>query len=297
MNRSNVLPAHHNPEFVSSALGRTPLPPDLDELFERLSGARVLITGAAGSIGEEVSRLLRGASIEVLETDRDDLDVRRARAVSAAMAAFRPTHVYHLAGAKHAPDGEVNPLEVMEVNAIGTANVVAAAGMLGARVVTTSTCKACDPETAYGASKLLAERLTLAQGQSVARFYNVVETSGNVFELWSALPEDIPLPVANCRRFFISLAEAAGLTLWTAIAPPGRYTIDPGLPRSMGDVARALFPGRELEWVPARRGDRIEEPRHARSEQLQPVGQKLERVWSPHDDAATQYVAFQKLAA
>jgi FlaA1/EpsC-like NDP-sugar epimerase len=274
---------HYDQEFVERALGRPARPAELVTVLAQLSAGRVLVTGAAGSIGVAISSILADAGVETLLTDRDELDVRRARAVSAVLAAFRPTVVFHLAGAKHAPHGEVDPLEVMEVNAIGTANVVAAARMLGARVVTASTCKACDPETAYGASKLLAERLTLAQGESVARFYNVVETAGNVFEIWESLPRDEPLPVATCRRYFVSLAEAAALTLWASVLPAGRYTIDPGEPRWMRDVATALYAGRAIAEIPPRRGDRVTEPRHAESESVQPVAGVLERVWSPHD--------------
>jgi FlaA1/EpsC-like NDP-sugar epimerase len=185
----------------------------------------------------------------------------------------------------------------MEVNGIGTANVVAAARMLGARVVTASTCKACDPETAYGASKLLAERLTLAAGEVVARFYNVVETSGNVFEIWDQLADGDPIPVAACRRYFVSIEEAAALTLWAAVLPPGRYTIDPGEPRWMEEIARDLYPGRAIEQIPPRRGDRVIEPRHAGSERVEPVAGVVERVWSPHDAEATHPRAHQALAA
>jgi FlaA1/EpsC-like NDP-sugar epimerase len=284
-------------ERVEQVLGRTLRPPELLTVLAQLATGRVLVTGAAGSIGVAVSGILLDAGIETMVTDREELDVRRARAVSAAMASFRPTVVFHLAGAKHAPHGEVDPLEVMEVNGIGTANVVAAARMLGARVVTASTCKACDPETAYGASKLLAERLTLAAGEVVARFYNVVETSGNVFEIWDQLADGDPIPVAACRRYFVSIEEAAALTLWAAVLPPGRYTIDPGEPRWMEEIARDLYPGRAIEQIPPRRGDRVIEPRHAGSERVEPVAGVVERVWSPHDAEATHPRAHQALAA
>ena len=52
----------------------------------------------------------------------------------------------------------------------------------------------------------------------------MVETAGNVFEIWDAVPASTPLPVTACTRFFITLAEATALILWAAIAPYGRYT-------------------------------------------------------------------------
>ena len=155
---------------------------DLTRPLSLLTGERVLVTGAAGSIGTEVVRVLRDAGGSPRATDVDQLDVRLRSSVQRVFGLYRPTVVFHLAGAKHAPEGERDPQSVLEVNAVGTENVITAATVVGARVVTASTCKACDPETAYGASKLLAERLTLAAGGNVARFYNVVETAGNVFD-------------------------------------------------------------------------------------------------------------------
>jgi FlaA1/EpsC-like NDP-sugar epimerase len=270
-------------EDIERVLGRPVRPADLANPLARLAGERVLVTGANGSVGTSLVPILQDAGIAVLPTDVDELDVRRARAVSAKLGSFRPTLVFHLAGAKHAPEGETDPLEVMEVNGIGTANVVAAAGMLGARVVTASTCKSCDPETAYGASKLLAERLTLAAGHNVARFYNVVETSGNVFEIWRDTPAEQPLAVTPCRRFFVSLDECIALTIWASVLPQGRYTVDPGEARWMPDIVASLYPGRATVEVPPRRGDRVAEPRHAASEQLEHAVHTIERVWSPHD--------------
>src|SRR5205814_9382005 len=144
------------------------------EPLRELARERVLVTGAAGSIGAEIIQALESIGCPLLATDVDDLDVRYARGLLRAFRLFRPTVVYHLAGAKHAPEGEIDPLTVMEVNGQGTANVVAAGAAVGSKVITASTCKSCDPETAYGASKLIAERLTLQGGGNVARFYNVV---------------------------------------------------------------------------------------------------------------------------
>ena len=168
-------------------------PPRIDEPLERLAGERILVTGALGSIGEQAAGTLRAAGIDLRATDlltqngSAPLDVRSAEVVASAIDRYRPTLVLHLAGAKSAPAGERDVLEALETNASGTANVVAAAARTGARVVTASTCKACDPETVYGATKLIAERVTIAAGGSVARFYNVVESSGNVFELWRGI--------------------------------------------------------------------------------------------------------------
>jgi FlaA1/EpsC-like NDP-sugar epimerase len=263
-------------------LGRPERPLPLDEPLETLAGKRILVTGAKGSIG---SALLE--HIKAVATDVDSLDVRDGNAVRAMFSSEQPEVILHLAAAKSAPDGERDPMSALEINVLGTRNVLAHAPS-GCRVVTASTCKSCEPETAYGASKLVAERVTLNAGGAVARFYNVVESSGNVFELWGQMAADEPLPVTPCRRYFISLAEAVSLMLWTAIMPPARYGFDPGSAREMRDVAADLYPGRALHSVPARRGDRLVEPLAARHEHVENSAVAgLLRIVGAHDLAAT----------
>jgi FlaA1/EpsC-like NDP-sugar epimerase len=271
-------------------LGRPVRPLPLEEPLSRLAGKRVLITGAEGSIGSAAARILRETS-EIIATDKytgdPALDVRVESDVKAALEEEKPEVVLHLAAAKSAPEGERDPMSALEINVVGTKNVLAHAPD-GCLVVTASTCKACEPETAYGASKLVAERVTLNAGGSVARFYNVVESSGNVFEIWDQLPPGEPLLVTPCRRYFISLDEAVSLVIWTAILPPGRYGFDPGPPREMHDVATDLYPGRPIQSVPPRRGDRIAEPLAARHEQVEPGARPgLLRIVGAHDLAAT----------
>jgi FlaA1/EpsC-like NDP-sugar epimerase len=275
---------------IERILGRPERPLPLDEPLARLEGKRVLVTGADGSIGSAATRLLVDVA-QVVATDKHSgnpaLDVRVGSDVASVLAEERPEVILHLAAAKSAPDGERDPMSALEVNVLGTRNVLAHAPE-GCRVVTASTCKACEPETAYGASKLVAERVTLNAGGSVARFYNVVESSGNVFETWAHLPPEQPIPVTPCRRYFISLAEAVSLVLWTAILPPARYGFDPGSAREMRAVAADLYPERALHSVPPRRGDRLVEPLAARHEQVEQDAQaSLLRIVGAHDLAAT----------
>lgn len=215
---------------------------------------------------------------DIVEYDRL-LDVRDASQVNEWVRVFDPTVILHLAGAKHAPEGEEHPYGVLVTNAVGTRNVLAT----GRKVILASTCKACDPETAYGASKLIAERMVLNAGGVVVRYYNVRETVGNVFRLWEQIPPDQPIPYTDCRRYFISLEQAIRLTVAALDLPTGRYTVDPGEPEWMRDVAARLYPGRELVQIPARRGDRQMEPLCAESEELKPEVEGLVRVVGTHD--------------
>jgi FlaA1/EpsC-like NDP-sugar epimerase len=248
--------------------------------LELLAGERVLITGAKGSLGQALVGILP----DTFGTDIGTMDVRDSKRVSLRISRIRPTVIFHLAGAKHAPEGELDPAGVAETNITGTANVLAAAERVGARVVLASSCKACNPETAYGATKLIAERMVLNAGGTVARFYNVVETCGNVFETWRGLSEDEPVPVTPCARYFISIQQAIDLLLWCAVLPTGRYCVDPGAPVRMETMAARLYPGRPQRKIPPRRGDRLREPRYAVGEIAVPLDfAGVESVWSPHD--------------
>jgi FlaA1/EpsC-like NDP-sugar epimerase len=240
-----------------------------------------LITGSEGSVGKALTPVLmeRGddvVGIDVL-TGVDILDLPRLRE---SVRSVRPNVIFHAAGAKHAPEGEVEPWEATRINVEGTRNVLQVAPE-GCRVILTSTCKACNPETVYGATKLIAERLVLNAGQSVARFYNVREASGNVFEIWADLRP--PLPVTSCYRYFITMPQAVDLLLRVATLPPGRYTLDPGESVCMIDEAAALVGRDNVEIVPPRRGDRLREPRIGGGESLVPLEGGVERIYSRHD--------------
>lgn len=253
-------------------------------LASRLQNKKVLITGANGSIGAALANELENNDVTTIRTDIDTLDVTNPADCTQILEA-QPDVVFHLAGAKHAPKGEASPEAAMQINALGTINVVEAANTVNARVVTASTCKACNPETAYGATKLIAERITLNKGGSVARYYNVVETQGNVFDIWAnQTPPGDPIPYTDCYRYFITLKQALQLTLWAAILKPARYTYSPGLPRHMSEVAAEHYPNRDLQEIPLRRGDRKTEPLHASSETITPTSVRyIYQVESRHD--------------
>jgi FlaA1/EpsC-like NDP-sugar epimerase len=252
--------------------------------LSELSGQRMLITGGDGSLGRALVKRLPRSELGVWTSDIDTMDVRNLGSVAHFVDSIRPDVIFHLAGAKHAPEGELDPFGVARTNIEGTDNVLMAARSVGAKVVLASSCKACNPETAYGATKLIAERMVLNAGGTVARFYNVVETCGNVFETWRGLSDDEPLPVTPCARYFISIEQAIDLLLWCAVLPTGRYCVDPGAPVRMETMAARLYPHRSQKKIPPRRGDRLREPRYAVGEIAVPLDfAAVESVWSPHD--------------
>jgi len=236
-------------------------------------------------------RKFRGGRHEVVGTDISDadaagdafLEVTSRRSAEDWLEKHRPDVVIHLAGFKQAPGGELAPHEVVRINTTGTQYVVNAADRVGKKVILASTCKACDPETVYGASKLIAERIVLNAGGSVARFYNVREAGGNVFETWAALPEDTPIPYTDCTRYFIPMQRAIELLIATLDLPVGRYTVDPGTPKVMRLEALQAYPDRKLVLIPRRRGDRQYEPLCARSETIEKLPGGIWQILSPHD--------------
>lgn len=265
--------------WVRAALGRAESPASYDAT---LLPERILITGAYGSLGRGLQK--RMVKSHVMATDIEDLDVADS-STAATIAKLRPSLIMHMAGAKHAPAGEEDPYRPFQIHVEGTRNVIRGADEVGAHVVVASTCKACDPETAYGASKLIAERLALNSGHTVVRFYNVIETHGNVFEIWRGLVErNEPLPVTPCERRFITYDEALSLAMWAATRRiTGRFMHWPTISRSMPDVLADVWPLAVSREIPPRRGDRMTEPEHASCESAHLVDDSVILVVNPHD--------------
>lgn len=241
-------------------------------------GERILITGADGSIGTALLRKLNQTDeflkskkdITILPTDiegkHEYLDITNFNNVFSTINKFKPTIIVNLAGAKHAPLGEKETWKTLSINTLGTKHLLDCAP-IGCKVILTSTCKSANPEIVYGASKLIAERMVMNAGGSVARYFNVVESSGNVFEIWDELPKNSPIELApTCERHFISLDEAIGLLFYTMISEPGRYIVNSGYLHKMSNVANRLYPNREKTIIEPRRGDRLTERFLATSE-------------------------------
>jgi FlaA1/EpsC-like NDP-sugar epimerase len=270
------------------AIGRPDRNIDITKALHALRRERVLVTGAAGAIGYPLVRVLREAGVHTIATDVDTsrpwdchhMDITNFLEVLETCAMHEPTVILHLAAAKDAPSGEKDPWSVARINVQGTQNVINS----GKRVIFTSTCKAIAPETAYGASKLLGERMVMNAGGSVARLVNVPECGPNVVQIWRSIRKDAPIPVTDCTRFMITRREAIALILWSAVLEPGRYRVNPGSTVHMSDFARRLYPTRSQVKVPRRRGDRMNEPDVGPHEVLLPTDVPfVDQIASIHD--------------
>ena len=233
--------------------------------------------------------ILREKNIDFLSTDiegnHEYLDVTDFNSVFCWMNKYKPDFVVNLAGLKYAPRGEHETWKTLSVNTIGTKNIIDCSDS-NCRVILTSTCKSCNPEIVYGATKLIAERMVLNRKGSVARFYNVVETQGNVFEIWNSIEESKPISVVEeCNRFFISISEAVGLILFCMYAEPGRFCINLERTRNMKDVADSLYPNRSKIKLERRRGDRLNERFLSTAEQIKTyeLDNEICRISNDHD--------------
>ena len=246
------------PVDVEDLLGRPQTRLDRKPVEELISGKRVLITGAGGSIGAELVRqvsVLGPAHLSLLDNSEYNLftidrqlaeaqpelsrdasiaDVRDRAAIERLFTERRPDIVFHAAALKHVPMVEANPLEGFATNAVGTANVLDAGRRAGVRVfVQISTDKAVNPTNVMGASKRIAETycqaadLEAADGDPAVvtvRFGNVLGSTGSVVELFRGqLARGGPLTVTHpeMKRYFMTVHEAVELVLQAAALGPG----------------------------------------------------------------------------
>ncbi len=243
------------PVEVEDLLGRPQQVLDRDAMRALISGRRVLITGAGGTIGSELARQVAAhvpAHLSLLDNGehalyRIDLefgenwpelsrrailgDVRDGGRLGVVFAREKPDLVFHAAAFKHVPMVEENPNEGVLTNVMGTANVARACLAAEVKVmVQISTDKAVNPTSVMGASKRIAEMI--CQGLSLSssacrfvtvRFGNVLGSTGSVVPLFQRqLARGGPLTVTDpeVTRYFMTMREAVELVLQATAAVP-----------------------------------------------------------------------------
>jgi FlaA1/EpsC-like NDP-sugar epimerase len=217
----------------------------------RLKGKTVLVTGAGGTIGSELCRLLeeREAAKVVLvghselpiytlnkELRCDSVpvlaDVRDAGRMFQIMQEYCPDYVFHAAAIKHVPLAEEFPCEAVLTNVVGTRHVALAAVYSGAQFVMISTDKAVYPSSIMGMTKRIAELFCFdLPTAKVVRFGNVWGSSGSVvplFERQIAAGGPVTVTHPAMWRYFMSIPEAAALALEAAEDAGERLTVYSG---------------------------------------------------------------------
>ncbi len=267
-----------NPEDL---LSRNPILIDLVESLSYLRGKRVLITGAGGSIGSELSRQLLSGGAErlyllghgensIYKIDRELRilqeggvgekatvvpvigDLQDSDFMTFILKRLKADVIFHCAAHKHVPMLEFNPIEAIKNNVFGTYNLIKAAEASGTeKLVLISTDKAVNPSCIYGVTKKISEMLVLEErrkGQDfmVVRFGNVLGSRGSIIPLFK---EQIlaggPVTVTHpeTTRYFMTIPEASSLVLKAGGVGENRglYVLDMGEPLKILELARQMI--------------------------------------------------------
>ncbi|BCJ52060.1 dTDP-glucose 4,6-dehydratase [Actinoplanes sp. NBRC 14428] len=259
---------------ITDLLGRHQVDTDVEAVAGFLTGKRVLVLGAGGSIGSELCRQIdRYQPAELLMLDRDEsalhavqlslrgrallddpaiilADLRDADTIRHVFATRRPQVVFHAAALKHLPLLERYPAEALYTNVWGTLDVLEAARDVE-RFVNISTDKAADPVSVLGYSKRITERLTahtarVSPGTFLSvRFGNVLGSRGSVLTAFSAqIAAGGPLTVTDpeVTRYLMTIQEAVQLVIQAAaIGRDGEaLVLEMGKPVKIAELARQM---------------------------------------------------------
>jgi FlaA1/EpsC-like NDP-sugar epimerase len=260
-------------------VGRAPRDLDVEQAAELIRGRVVLVTGAAGSIGSELCRILAkvGPRRMVLVDDNESglFDINeelqadaeyelRAALVSiierdqlvSLFADERPDIVFHAAAYKHVPLLESHPIQAFKTNILGTQNVIRCAEASGVKnLILISTDKAVARHSVMGCTKRVCEQMVLAyQGEMVCwavRFGNVVGSRGSVVPLFERqIQQGGPVTITHpeMTRYMMTIREAVSLVISTLkIGRPGHlYMLDMGKPINIASLAQSLIRSRGL---------------------------------------------------
>ncbi len=259
---------------LDDLLGRRQVVADLAIAATALTGCRILVTGAGGSIGSELCRqIIRANPGELMMLDRDEsalhglqlslsgralldgpelilADLRDAEGIDRIIADRRPDIVFHAAALKHLTLLQRHPGEAVKTNVWGTLSMLNACRDV-ARFVNISTDKAANPISVLGYSKRITERLTAHADAHAAgtflsvRFGNVLSSRGSVVTAFRAQIEaGLPITVTHpdVTRYLMTVREAVHLVLQAAaIGRDGEaLVLDMGRPVRIDDIARQL---------------------------------------------------------
>jgi FlaA1/EpsC-like NDP-sugar epimerase len=262
-------------------VGRDSAVISLKESLSYLRGRRVLITGAGGSIGSELSRqLLSGGAqrLYLLDHGENNLyeieaelkllqeegvgeaativpvvgDLQDREYMNFILSRLKADVIFHCAAYKHVPMMETNPVEAIKNNVFGTKNLVDAAQLSGvSKFVLISTDKAVEPVSIYGSSKMIAEEIVLSGNSSgtemmVVRFGNVLGSRGSIVPLFQKqIRKGGPVTITHpdIKRYFMTIPEASSLVLKAGGVGTGGslYLLDMGEPIIIRDLAEQMI--------------------------------------------------------
>jgi FlaA1/EpsC-like NDP-sugar epimerase len=264
-------------------ISREPRPLDEKAIKLVIENKNVLLTGAGGSIGSELARIVcrfKPASLILVERSENSLfeidrriarefpqqqrkavlhDITDASKTMAMMGKYQPDVIFHAAAHKHVPMMEDHPADAVENNFFGTRSVADAASANGVgRFVMISSDKAVNPSSVMGATKRMAERYIQWLNShsdtvySMVRFGNVLGSACSVLPIWSnQLSQGGPLTVTHkdMTRYFMTIPEAAGLVIQSAAYASGGevFLLDMGQPVNILELCKRFIRMHGLE--------------------------------------------------
>ncbi len=276
--RAKITQLH--PIDMEDLLGRKKVDLNSAQIQSMLSGKRVMITGAGGSIGRElVAQVLAYAPDALLCLDQAEiaifdlkqeilqlcdtkdiaqtyvLNINQSDELRTVCADFKPEIIFHAAAHKHVSLMEFQPAEALRNNFLATVRLIRMASDLNVeRFIFISTDKAINPSSVMGASKRLGELALLEQQKSPGnqtrfmsvRFGNVLGSSGSVTEIFKQqIKKGGPLTVTDpeAKRFFMTVQEAVGLVLQSATQGQGGeiFVLNMGDSVKIIDIARQMI--------------------------------------------------------
>jgi FlaA1/EpsC-like NDP-sugar epimerase len=262
---------------LDDLLRRPPVNLDLKGIAGYLSEKSVLITGAGGSIGAELTRQIAGfgprqllllgkgenslyhiayelsEKFKTLNVNTLICDVTDASRVESIFRKYKPEVVFHAAAHKHVPLMEQNPGEAVKNNIFGTRTVAQACLVHGTeRFVLISTDKAVNPTSVMGATKRISEKVVMSlngRGHTkfmAVRFGNVLGSNGSVVPLFKkqiAAGGPVTVTHPDIERYFMTIPEAVQLVIQAGAMGKGGevFVLDMGQPLKIVDLARDMI--------------------------------------------------------
>ncbi|MBP6179168.1 MAG: polysaccharide biosynthesis protein [Anaerolineales bacterium] len=262
---------------ITDLLRREPVRVNDEKVGLALEGKRVLVTGAGGSIGRELSRQIarrnpselvlfghgENSIFEILLELQGEYpslklipviaDIRNVERLDSVFRSHQPQIVFHAAAHKHVSLMEANPIEAVTNNVIGTRNLVQAALAHNVeRFVMISTDKAVRPSSIYGATKRFAEMIVLDAANknhrafTVVRFGNVLGSRGSIIPIFkNQIANGGPVTITHpdMYRFFMTIPEAVYLVLQASSMQNGGevFVLNMGKPVRILDLAEDLI--------------------------------------------------------
>ncbi|RJL30869.1 polysaccharide biosynthesis protein [Bailinhaonella thermotolerans] len=283
-----------------------------------ITGRRVLVTGAGGSIGSELCRQVKRhgpSALYLLDHDESNLhqlhlqlngsglldsneiiiaDIRDRNRIDQLFAELRPELVFHAAAHKHLPLLERHPCEGVKTNVLGTQHLVEAAQKYDVeRFVLISTDKAADPASVLGATKRLSELVVQAAADgptrvASVRFGNVLGSRGSLLSVLAdqvSRSEAITVTHPDVTRFFMTIEEAAALVVEAAAMAEyaETFVLDMGDPVAIVDLVHNYteqlnVPEVTIKFTGLRPGEKLNEKLFSETEERVPTAHP--KVWA-----------------